>query len=709
MLRTGESLTDKLLAGSDSLEATTETVEPLDMAEHYWLARPLYSAELAQEIVDRFVNHANEWTLASTPLAVAMWKAYRVYHGLDQDEDAPQVSLSEAGEHGEFLRLFTNHFRGLIRHQKALITSDRLAWDVQARTADSEALRQVQLTQNICDWAVDARGYGDAFAKALETMLTLGVSYVAQGWDPNAGPKGAGDVWRAVLAPWECVHEDVREHQDKKWDIFVRWESRWDWAAKFATDDPEKARKIIGIDTSDESCSGFRVRNARDDDRSKDRIPLLYLYALPSRALPEGRHTIVAGSEEDLILHDGAYPYGAEPKVRRMCSSQFVGTETPLANSWTLLPIQEAHDVINSVVLTRADLYGVPNVAVPDGVDFEASDIGGANKIGLPPGTEMPPIVLDFLNLPSGLPKERENCVEDMQMLSGINSVTRGNPSENITSGSMAALVQQMAQQYNSDDQRAYVTCIEQTVTDMIGIYQTFATEGQLISIAGKSQRYTAREFKADDISLVQRVTVKMGNPATRTVSGRLEIANAMMDRGMFQDPREYLTFVQTGTYEPLYSSAVNEIANIQAENEAIMRGELPAVDVFDNDIIHIREHKCLFDTQLRNDPAALDVARQHMQAHIANAQEKTLNSPEILELIGQQPLAASQAIRQQAEQMEGRNPAPAQPGAPAQKVPNAEPTKAAPGPAAAPQGPQQPRTEPNQPKPATPARSPAP
>jgi hypothetical protein len=340
-------------------------------------------------------------------------------------------------------------------------------------------------------------------------------------------------------------------------------------------------------------------------------------------------------------------------------------------------------------------------------VDFEASDIGGANKIGLPIGTEVPPSILDFLNVPSALPKERENCVEDMQMLSGIDSVTRGNPNENITSGSMAALVQQTARQFNSDDQAAYIECVEQTMTDQIGIYQRFASEAQIISIAGKSQRYSTSEFKREDISLVQRVTVKIGNPALRTISGRMELGDKMAAQGMFQDPREYLTFVQTGTYEPLYSSAVNEIANIQAENEAIMRGELPAVDLFDNDIIHIREHKCLFDTQMRNDPQALQVARAHMKAHIENAQHKTLKVPEVLELIGQQPLAASQAVKAQGDQMEGRNPAPSQPGAPAQKVPNSEPAKAQPGPAPAPPGQQQPRTEPNQPAPAKPARSP--
>lgn len=707
MFNTGASLTKKLLEDTpgDALDGGSNA-PAFDMGEHYWLARPAYSTELAQEICDRFSRHANEWKLSSTPLAVAMWHAYRVYHGLEDGQDQPVVSLTEAGEQGEFLRLFTNHYRGLVRQQNAIITSDRLAWDVQARTTDSEALRQVTLTQNICDWAVDARAYGPAFARALECMRVLGVAYVAQGWNPNAGINGSGDIWRSVLAPWECCHEDVREHQDATWDIFLRWESRWEWAAKFHKTNPDQALKIINLDPESTEIGSVRVRDTQDE-RGKDRIPVLYLYAIPTRAVPEGRLTILAGTEKNLILYDGPYPYGNERRVRRMCAGSFIGTEVPLANSWTLLPIQQAHDVINSVVITRTDLFGVPNIAVPDGVDFEASDIGGANKIGMPPGAENAPAILDFLQIPGSLGNEREACVEDMQMLAGIDSVTRGNPDENITSGSMAALVQQTARQFNSEDERAYVTCVEQVMSDMLAIYQRHASEAQLISIAGKSQRYSAREFRKEDLSLVQRVTVKVGNPMMRTIGGRIQVADKMLEQGLFKHPNEYMSFIHTGVYESLYSEATNELATISAENEAMARGESPHVDIFDNDAIHIREHRCQIDTQLRNDAQAIEILHKHLMAHMKSWQEKTLNSPDILEAIGQPPLSAAQAARQQAEQMQGQNPPAGQEGPGQAPIPGAQPSKGKPGPAPAPPGAQQPQNAPNMPAPAEAPRSP--
>lgn len=683
---------------------------PYDLAEDYWLARPYYSEEFAQEATERFGGYAKSWQLSTTPLSYAMWQAYRVYHGLVEGEDNPNVSLMEAGEQGEFLKLFVNHFRGLIRHQNALITSDRLVWDVMTSTSDSEALRQVTLTQNICDWAVDARGYASNFALGLEHMRVLASSFIAQGWNPNAGLKGAGDIWCNVLAPWECMHEEVRNYDDSTYWIFVRWESRWEWAAHFKEDDPAKARKIANLEPSEAMQCGVAWQTNDTDERGKDRIPVLYVYAIPTRAVPQGRLAILAGSEPDLILQDGPYPYGAEPVIRRMCSARFLGTEMPIGNSWTLLPIQEALDAINSTVITRADMFGVPNVAVPDGTEFEASDIGGANKIGLPPGagSEAAPVVVDFLQIPSALGKERESLQTSMEMLSGINSVTRGNPTENITSGSMAALVQQMAQQFNGEDERAYVTCVEQVATDMIRIYQRMATEEQLISIAGKDERYSARSFKKEELSLVQRVKIKIGNAMSRNISGRLELANGMMDRGMFQDPREFLQYVQTGNYKALFADATNELANINAENEALARGEDPPVDLWDNDIIHIREQKGQLDTLLRLDKPAADRVKRHLMAHIQNWQNKTLNAPEVLEAIGQAPLTNSVQTKQQADVAHGKPPQPpGQDAPPQQRVPNSVDRKAKPGPAPAQPGQEQPEAQPNMPAPASAPRRP--
>jgi hypothetical protein len=693
---------DAALADAPNMDAASDQADgkPYDLAEHYWLARPSYSEEFAQECIDRFTRHAEMWRLSATPLTSAMWQAYRVYHGLVDGTDEPVVSLTEAGEDGEFLKLFVNHFRGLVRHQVALMTADRLVWDVQARTSDSEAMKQVSLAQNLCDYAMDAKGFSPALRECAEYMRVLASGYIAQGWDPNAGIDGKGDIWRTTLAPWECVHEDVRDYDDATWHLFLRWESRWDWVAHFAKDDPAKAEKIANYDPGEEFVCGVRTRPA-DGGVDNDRIPLLYLYANPTRACPAGRMAIIAGGGEEFILVDTALPYGQEAPIRRMCSATFLGTSTPIGNSWSMLPIQEAYNAVISVIMTRIDLFGVPNIFSQDGVEFEAGDMGGANSLKVPPGAELPQ-ASDMLQVPNALPKFGEGLETSMEKLSGINSVTRGNPTENITSGSMAALVQAMAQQFNSSDEAAYITCVEKVATDTIGIYQRMATEPQLISIAGSDERYSVRQFVGEDLDQVMRIKVKVGNALSRNIAGRSEIANNLLDRGAIQDPREYLEVLHTGNLTPVFSGPVNEMLLVRSENDALVRGEDPPVSMWDNDELHIREHRCQLDTGARYEPELSTRINKHLMAHMDSWGKKSRETPDVCVAIGQNPLPGAAAAGNAAMQMQGGAPTPMQPGSPPQKTPHAAPPqKGKPGPVAAPGGQQQSRAEPKLPAPA--------
>jgi hypothetical protein len=684
-METGAQLTERLVSRMGSEEENEASRKPYDISQHFWLAYPPKSDDFAAEVVNRFSNFATRWREGSSPISHAIMESYRMYHGLQEYDTSPVVDLQTGGEHDEFLRLFINEYRGLVRHQNSLMTTERPAWDVQARTSGSKAAKQVTLARNLLDWLMGAKGYEKVFSDGAEFMRILGASFIAQGWNPNGGHKGLGDIWRTVLAPWECAHEDVREYGDTTWWIFVRWESRWDWVAHFAKDNPKLAERLSNHSPSDDIMCGL-FKSEGDDNNDADRIPLLYVYANPSRACPLGRVAVVAGAEGGLVLQDGPSPYGEAP-IRRMCAAEFLGTSIPYGNSWTMLPIQKAYDVCWSAIISRIDMFAIPNVATQDGMEFEAGDIAGANSLKVPPGADLPQVV-DLLTVPSPLPSTIEALGQRAEAASGINSVTRGQPTENITSGSMAALIASQAQQFNSADERAYVTTMEAVGTDALRIYQKCATEPQLISIVGQDERYSTREFKAEDLELVQRVAIKVGNALSRNIAGRTEIANHLLERQMIQDPREYLQVLKTGELSPIFSGPSHELENIKSENEMMVRGQAPIVSPWDNDELHIREHKCELDTDARYDQRLSALINKHLGEHMQSWQRKSLEAPDMLAAIGQNPLPGAQAAAAQAASMQGNQAPPQQPGSPPVKTPHAaEPPKSQPGPA-----PQQPK-----------------
>jgi hypothetical protein len=686
-----------------AMPGSGEAREPYDWERDHWLSQPYFSKEFASEVVDRFGSHVEMWGGRQSNVSSATWAAYSAYHGLEGPSYSgtgldPIVSITEAGEAGEFLSMRMNQYRGLVKHQIALVTANRPAWDVVARTTDSKASSQKTLTEQLLDFEMDSKGKGLALKTQYEIAKVCAAGFLALGWNEHFGLDGKGEVWALPLTPWEVAHERVRVYSDCNWWIFRAYESRWDWVAKFAKDDPEKAEKIRGL-SSDQNVANAFMYNDPSQREDSDRIEVLYVYARPTRSCPKGRVAIVA--EGDLVLLDGPNPYGDECPITRICPAEFVGTSVPYGDSWVLLAPDEAFNACLSMALTRVDAFGVPDIAVPAGSDYKPSDFSGRNLLEITPGGG-DPHAIDLLKIPPELGNMMDRLKGGMEDLSGINSVTRGNPQENVTSGSYAALLQSMAVQFNSADEAAWIFNLERVGSLIIRIYQRCATTAQLVNICGSDEAWTAKEFTGESLDRVERVAVKVANALSKTVAGRMQMSEQMLQiPGAIQFPQELVSVMQTGNIKPLLSGPANKVFLIKSENERILRGEQPRVSVLDDDRLHIAEHSCLMDTHAREDIELAKSIQAHIDEHMASWRDKTMKNPDLLEALGQPPLSNAAMVRDQTNaQTQGQQPGPQQPGPRQQQQPGTEPAKAKPGPERAPPG-KEPGAMPNQPEPA--------
>jgi hypothetical protein len=708
------ALTEKLVSGLNGRGEAGEDSDAYDYRKDYWLTKE--PDDLAPTIVERFQKHVERWQ-GGSPVAATAWNAYRVYHGLTRADrgDSPVVTLTETGKDGEFLSLSVNEIRGLLRHQVAMVTSHRPAWQPQARTGGAEASRQVALCESVLDHAMDAKGVEQTLANQLEGALVAASFYSVVGWDALAGRGGQGDVWVQEFAPWELCSERVRKYTDTRHWIFRRLEPRWDWVAKFslaalAEPDPEERRKLSEKAERLKGIEYDRTWFTDVDERpmstseDTDRIPVLYLLAAPSIACPDGRRTVVAAA--DLWLEDGPLPYDGAPVVR-MCPAEFLGTSEGIADIWSQLASQEALNGVLGALITRIDIGAVPDTAVPQGSNYEQGTLGGGNQLEVPPDGQ-PPTLIDRMAIPPALVAVADWLIKSMEKGTGINSVTRGAPTENITSGNMAALVQAMAVQFNSATERAYAKAMEELGTIIVKMYQRHATEEQLISIAGQDQRYTVQSFRAEDLNQITRVAVKIASPLMKTTAGRSELATRMLEQKVIQDPREYLEVVETGRLQPIFKGAIDQLRIIQEENEALRRGEPVHVEMSDDPYLHIREHGCELDTRARYDQAYAQRLRDHNEEHYQVLLKMSREDPDRCIAFGYQPLPGALQLAAQAGQIMGmgQGPTPDQAkGAAQPQVPGQETKKTTPGPEPKPPGREQPTAAPGMPEPAQPPK----
>jgi hypothetical protein len=225
-----------------------------------------------------------------------------------------------------------------------------------------------------------------------------------------------------------------------------------------------------------------------------------------------------------------------------------------------------------------------------------------------------------------------------METLSGVNSVARGNPDASLKSGTALALVQSMAIQFNNGLAGSYAQLLEDVGLATLQMLMDFASVPRVAMIAGKTSSSLMKDFSGKDLQNISRVSVDMGNPLMRTIAGRVEMANTLIQTGLITHVAEYVEVVASGSLDPLTEGDVNELMNIRAENEWLADGK-PSKAIFtDAHALHIQEHKTVVGSpEARQNPQILQATLDHIQEHMGFLQN---TDPNLLQLLGQKPIA---------------------------------------------------------------------
>jgi hypothetical protein len=266
--------------------------------------------------------------------------------------------------------------------------------------------------------------------------------------------------------------------------------------------------------------------------------------------------------------------------------------------------------------------------------------------------------------------------VRDMETISGINSVARGNPESSLKSGTALALVQSQALQFISGLQQSYVMMIENIGTGLIELLQDFAKVPRVAAITGKSNRMKMQEFSSKDISSISRVVVDVGNALASTTAGRVQMADNLIQMGIITTPEQYFSVINTGRLETMTEGPSNQLLLIRAENEKLADGETDVVaTAVDKHSLHIREHmNVLADPDLRTDTELTARVLAHIQEHISLLQN---TDPNLLAMIGEQPLGPAAGSPVSPENASAEMPSqPLQPMSEIQENPLAETTQ---------------------------------
>lgn len=604
-----------------------------------------FAARKKQELAQNLLGKADSWYngVQSSGMLEKLRNMWAMYHGAFHGGVGNDHQITFGGEQGELTNLSINHIRNLGQHMLVMTTSSRPSMEARSINTDYRSLCQTKLANGLLDYYMREKRLEIFLKRAVEYAIVFGAGFIKMEWNASIGEIvnndpdtndfiREGDVVFSNLSPLDVVVDGTKETWDNDWILVRTFKNRFSLIAKY----PELADKLRAIQSKGDSPR-FNMYGLYPNDT--DDIPVYEFYHIRNEAMQDGRYMMFCSPET--VMYDGPMPYRVLP-VFRIAPSDFIGTPYGYTPLFDLVPIQEAVNSLYSTILSNQNAFGVQNIMVPKGGDIAINQLAGGLNVIEVNYQQGEPKPLNLTQTPPEIFKFIEMLEKVMETISGINSVARGNPGSELKSGTALAMVQAQAIQFISGLQQSYVQLIEDTGTALIKMLQDFADSPRVAAIVGKSNKTELKEFKGDDISAINRVVVDVGNPLARTTSGRIGMADQLLQYQLLKNPQDYITILNTGNLSVATEDTQSQLLLVKAENEKLVEGEIPQAVITEQHLLHIQEHSAvLCDPELKKDAELTQRVLGHIQQHIDILRT---GDPQLLTLLGQQPLQAPQA-----------------------------------------------------------------
>lgn len=481
-----------------------------------------FAAKDGESVANTLMHKANAW-YNELAMNGYLWKirdAWMAYEGIFFDNSAGSHKITFGGEQGELVNIAVNHYRNISDHVIAMITSSRPSFEARAANTDARSLVQTKLANSLLEYYMREKRLEKYLETAVKFAVVLGSGFIKMSWNAMAGEVGdvdengvmihEGDVEFENLSPFDVYFDSSKGTSEHDWIVTRSFKNKYDLIAKF----PELEEKIISLPTKSDI---FNFRFAAGTYGETDDIPIYEFYHRKTESMPDGRYMLYLSG--DLVLMDTPLPYRNIP-VYRISPANILGTPYGVSPLFNLLPLQEAVNTLYSTILTNQHAFGVQNLYVPRGADVQIRSLeGGLNIVEGNSGAGKPE-ALNLTQTPGEVFQFLGKLEQEMERISGINSVVRGNPEASLKSGTALALVQSTALQFISPLQMSYIRLLEDIGTGLINMLRDFAHIPRVAVIAGKANKaYVEREFTGDDLALVNRVIVGVGNPLSKCLA----------------------------------------------------------------------------------------------------------------------------------------------------------------------------------------------
>ncbi len=363
---------------------------------------------------------------------------------------------------------------------------------------------------------------------------------------------------------------------------------------------------------------------------SEDSVKVISYFERKSKRHPNGRLIICAS---DKVLFYGELPYDEIPIVALKCKDipgQFFGRSV----IEELIPLQRAYNGCKNKIHDYIRTLASNPLLVPEG---SIDDIEALVECGTAPGTIIEydadrgkPSPLIFQSISSEVREECDDIVREMEYIAGVSQLmVAGSRPAGLTSGTAIERLQRIDNTRLSLTADRIRAAVRELALTWLKIYKRHARTCRLLSIAGQNEMASVFTWTGEDINSYD-IVFDTDNELKNSEEKQRENFLTAMSMGLFTDddgklPRDFreraIEMLRLGAYGALMSENELQLTNARRENDLLISGSLPELDLYDDDELHISEHK-RFALQMRfkllrqKEPVLAAAFDEHIREH---------------------------------------------------------------------------------------------
>jgi len=435
-------------------------------------------------------------------------------------------------------------------------------------------------------------------------------------------PVKTGDVKYEVELPWQILLQDKKKWEDVEWCIRISQKH----VEELKKDHPEKSSDI----KADTEASIFDSEEL-DDSRMEDHATVYEFFHKGTKYVPAGKRILFTKSA---ILESGDSPYShMQLPVERITDIDLPNKLHGSSFYDVVKQIQTMHNNLSTQIVKNQFLVSSPKWVMPRGaakIEQLGNDITVVQYQG-----PVPPQLVQMNPTPPEIFNFRNSLKEDLEQLSGVFGISRGEPPRGVTAAVAMQFLNEQETERATSSIAKHNNFVRNLAIKTVSVASDYydPSDGRLLRIVGKDNAHVLKALESSNLHKDYDIRINLSSALPQSKAAKLErILTTMQFKPELLSDERWVDLLEFGSDDKMNSLITVAIRAAESENEDILSGEqVGPAEEWEDHIVHWDVHIKAVQTRFFKEEVPEEIRHvmiDHIELHEFNMIERMKLNP---------------------------------------------------------------------------------